>query len=115
MFYREPMKKFLRNFPFLQARTLQGVYDRLHEELDRINRDEPMIVNNTRIPIPFLNWTPYYGGIISPKLRYGARFRKWAIENTVNYYMEPNLPVMPQSAEVRYAAGYDSTREEMGN
>ena len=106
------MNKLIRTFPNLRANTRKKVYDNIVNELDRINRESPAY--NTRgetVPYLYLNWTPFYGGIITPKLMNAAKNRRWAIDNSITYFADPEMPVMNTSEEQAYRSCYDGSHE----
>ena len=106
------INRLIRTFPHLRGNTRKKVYDNMVNELDRINRESPAY--NTRgeaVPYLYLNWTPFYGGVITPKLMNAAKFRRWAIDNSVAYFADPELPVMNISEEQAYRSCYDGSHE----
>lgn len=110
--YKELMNKMLKNFPNLRSESLEEVYNLMSAELERINTESPMMSHGHPVRIPYLNWTPLYGGILCPSLKFGVKYRKWAIANQLNYVKQPNTPVMSMNQEARYAAGYDAIGQE---
>ena len=111
--YRELMNKIMKNFPALRDEDVSGIYDNITSALKKTNEEYPIVINGHHVMIPYLNWTPFYGGIISPQLTKSAKYRNWAINNMVCYYAEPDRLVMNRKAEQEYDAGYDDASQQV--
>ena len=111
--YKDLLNKIMKNFPVLRDEDISKVYDNIIAELKKTNEEYPLVVNGIHVIVPYLNWTPYYGGIISPKLTKSAKYRNWAINNMICYYAEPDRLVMNRKAEQEYNAGYENASQEV--
>ena len=111
--YRDLMNKIMRNFRDLRDENVYKVYNNIVDALKKTNEEYPLVVNGVHVLVPYLNWTPFYGGIISPRLTNGAQFRNWAMQNMLFYYSEPDRLVMNRKAEQEYNAGYENASQEV--
>ena len=83
------------------------------ESFQNIKNELIRLQNEETPPRPFLNWTTYYGGIISPKLYNNIRFRKWAISQQLTYLVNDQLPIMTKEGEYQYNQEYEKDDPEV--